>query len=268
MSLCKDCISGVTHEGTPTGIFHKWLESLVQILTGHAGKWEIIGGVNCYVATPVIDYSKEKVILYLADGFGPQLVNNRLLADDFAKNGFKTIIPDYFNGDPLPINVLAQGSKFSISDWMTKHGRDQVRSPVDKVIAALKQDGATRFGGTGYCLGARYIFDLAFENVIQVSAISHPTFLEVPVDLEKYVSHSKAPLLINSCQFDEWFPPSAGIKADELFGGGEFAPGYRREYFEGCTHGFAVRGNLSNPKVKAGKEGSFKSTVEWMMKYL
>jgi len=51
---------------------------LVQILTRHAGKWEIIGGVNCYVATPIIDYSKEKVILYLADGFGPQLVNNRV----------------------------------------------------------------------------------------------------------------------------------------------------------------------------------------------
>ncbi|KAF5336254.1 hypothetical protein D9758_016045 [Tetrapyrgos nigripes] len=251
MSLCKDCISGVTHEGTPTG------------------NWETIGTVNCYVATPTGDYSKDKIILYLTDGFGPQLVNNRLLADDFAKNGFKTVIPDYLHGDPIPADALTSPeSNFSVPDWVAKHGPERTRPPVDKVIAALVENGVTRFGGTGYCLGGRYVFDLAFDNIIQVSAVSHPTFLEVPADLEKYKSSSKAPLLINGCEFDEWFPPSAGVKADELFGEGNFSPGYRHEYFEGCTHGFAVRGNLSNAQVKAGKEGSFKSTVEWMKKYL
>jgi hypothetical protein len=71
------------------------------------GKWEKIGGVDCYVATPEGDYPKEKAILFLPDVFGPQLNNaqvrmifcaclrcdtNRipqLLADDFASNGFK-----------------------------------------------------------------------------------------------------------------------------------------------------------------------------------
>ena len=71
------------------------------------GKWEKIGGVDCYVATPESDYPKDKVILFLPDVFGPQLNNaqvcmvicaclrcdtNRipqLLADDFASNGFK-----------------------------------------------------------------------------------------------------------------------------------------------------------------------------------
>ena len=53
------------------------------------GKWELIGGVNSYVATPAIDYPKDKVVLLLTDVFGPQLVNAQLLADDFAGNGFK-----------------------------------------------------------------------------------------------------------------------------------------------------------------------------------
>jgi len=48
----------------------------------------------------------------------------------------------------------------------------------------------------------------------------------------------------------------------------DFGPGYRREYFEGCTHGFAVRGDLSDPKVKAGKEGAFRASVLWFKKYL
>lgn len=67
---------------------------------------------------------------------------------------------------------------------------------------------------------------------------------------------------------DKAFPTESQAKADEFFGAGKFAPGYKREYFEGCTHGFAVRGDTSDPKVKAGKEGAFRATVEWFIKYL
>jgi len=51
-------------------------------------------------------------------------------------------------------------------------------------------------------------------------------------------------------------------------GDGKFKPGYKREYFNGCTHGFAVRGDMNNPEVKAGKEGAFKASVEWFLKHL
>ena len=79
---------------------------------------------------------------------------------------------------------------------------------------------------------------------------------------------SKAPLLINSCTYDSRFPHESQAKADEIFGNGKFKPGYKREYFEGCTHGFAVRGDLSKPEVKAGKEGAFKASVEWFLAHL
>ena len=84
---------------------------------------------------------------------------------------------------------------------------------------------------------------------------------------QKYLATSKVPLLLNTCTNDFSFPLEAQAKADEIFGDGKFAPGYKREYFEGCTHGFAVRGDLKDPKVKAGKEGAFRSTVEWLIKY-
>jgi len=47
------------------------------VLTGVCiqGKWEKIGGVDCYVGTPTCEYPKDKAILYLADIFGPQLIN-------------------------------------------------------------------------------------------------------------------------------------------------------------------------------------------------
>ncbi|KAJ7483315.1 dienelactone hydrolase endo-1,3,1,4-beta-D-glucanase [Mycena latifolia] len=247
MSFCKDCVKGVTHEGTPEG------------------KMETIGGVECYIATPSVDYPKDKVLLFLADAFGLPLVNNQLLVDDFARNGFKTILPDYMYGDPVPEDAMS-GGNFDWSKWLPRHGTANTRPLLDKVIAALKADGVTTFGAVGYCFGGRYVFDLAFDGVISAAATAHPSLLQVPTDLEKYVATATAPLLINGCTFDTVFPPEAQAQADTIFA--DFAPGYKREYFDGCTHGFAVRGDLTDPKVKAGKEGAFTATVEWMLKYL
>ncbi|KAJ3908782.1 dienelactone hydrolase endo-1,3,1,4-beta-D-glucanase [Lentinula edodes] len=250
MSFCEHCVKGVTHEGEP------------------AGKWEEINGVNSYVATPSKDYPKDKVIVLLTDIFGPQLINNRLLADDFAANGFKTVIPDLFSGDPAPVSAFNPGSTWSLTEWFKSHGPKNTRPSIDKIIEGLKKDGVTSFGVIGYCFGGRYTFDLAFDGIPKAAAVAHPSLLKIPEDLETFAAKATAPLLINSCTTDPQFPLEAQAKADELLGNGKYAPGYKREFFEGCTHGFAVRGDMSDPKVKAGKEGSFKATVEWMIKYL
>ncbi|KAH7908202.1 dienelactone hydrolase [Hygrophoropsis aurantiaca] len=247
MSFCAHCVQGVRHEGEPEG------------------KIETIGGVKCYVGTPAVDYPKDKVVLFLPDVFGIELVNNKLLVDDFARNGFKTIAPDYLHGDAIPADAMSSGN-FDIMAWFPNHTQEKTRPTLDKLIAALKEQGVTAFGATGYCFGGRYVFDLAFDNVISVSVVAHPSLLKVPGDLEKYATSSKAPLLINSCTVDQQFPPEAQAQADVILGG--FAPGYVREYFDGCTHGFAVRGDLSDPAVKAGKEGSFKKTIEFFLKHL
>jgi len=250
MSFCEHCIKGVTHEGEPTG------------------KWEKINGIESYIATPESDYPKDKVLLFLTDVFGPQLVNSRLLADDFAKNGFKTVVPDILHGDPIPADALNPGSTFDITKWFPGHGQNETRPIIDKVIEGLRKEGVTEFGVLGYCFGGRYCFDLAFDKIPKAVMVAHPSLLQVPADLEKYVAEANAPILFNTCTVDTQFPLESQAKADELFGNGKFAPGYKREYWEGCTHGFAVRGDLSDPKVKAGKEGSFKATVEFMIKHL
>ncbi|KAJ6510798.1 Alpha/Beta hydrolase protein [Mycena sanguinolenta] len=247
MSFCDNCFIAVVHDGTPEG------------------KIETIGGIECYVATPTIPHPSERVLIYLTDIFGLALENNRLLADDFARNGFKTIMPDLFSGDPILVNPPAD---FNREKWSASHGPAQTRPIVDSVISALKEQGIVGFAGAGFCFGARYVFDLAFDGILKVSIVSHPSRLVVPDDLEKYASVSKAPLLINSCEVDKAFPLEAQAQADAILGEGKFAPGYRREYFPGCSHGFAVRGNMSDPLVKAGKEGAFKASVEWLVKYL
>jgi hypothetical protein len=43
-----------------------------------------------------------------------------------------------------------EAGKFDIQKWFPNHGAAQTRPPLDKVIAALKAEGVTTFGATGY----------------------------------------------------------------------------------------------------------------------
>ena len=168
--------------------------------------------------------------------------------------------------------------------WFPNHGAEQTRPALDKVVAALKAEGVTSFAAVGFCFGGRYVWDLAYDDVIKVAATAHPSLIQIPADLEvselhciivvckaiflifrgeKYASTVKVPLLINSCEFDPTFDADAQAAADAVLGGGKYAPGYRRAHWPGCEHGFALRGDLSNPVTKAGKEGAFKESVLW-----
>ncbi|KAI0046931.1 alpha/beta-hydrolase [Auriscalpium vulgare] len=250
MSFCADCFKGVRHEGTPEG------------------KWETIAGVETYVGTPEVDYPKDKVVLFLSDGFGITLLNNQLLVDDFARNGFKVYAPDFFNGDPAPENLFTpEAPPFDYMEWLGKNSFDVTGERVRGVIDHLKSQGITKFAGTGYCYGARLVFNFSFDNTLAVSAVSHPSSLQ-PEDVDKYAELAKAPLLINAAEFDEQWPTEKRDKANSVLGGGKFAPGYKEVFFAGTQHGFAVRGDLSDAKVKAGKEGSFEETAKWFFTYL
>lgn len=249
MSFCDDCFKGCKHEGTPEG------------------KMEDIGGIDCYVATPEGDYPKDAVVLYLSDVFGLSLVNNKLNADDFARHGLRCVAPNLFQ-DALPGDAFEPGKTFDFQTWFARNGIDYSEPRVRKVLAALKAEGVTKIGVTGYCYGARTGFNLAFENEITALAVSHPSLLQVPQDIETLKEKSNVPLLINSCPVDQQFPIELAEKTDAILGNGQYKPGYERTFWEGCVHGFAVRGDLSDPKVKAGKEGAFKATCGWFQKHL
>ncbi|TDL25399.1 alpha/beta-hydrolase [Rickenella mellea] len=237
---------GVRHEGTPEGRIEK------------------IGGYDTYVALPTEGYPKDKAVLFFTDTFGVQLVDNQLLADDFARNGFQVYMPDCFHGDAMPPDALNDDKEFDPREWAEKHPPATIYPIVNAVVDALKDKGIKRFGALGYGYGALFVFGLAIKNVTHVSVVAHPA-AHIAV-IQKYKAVSHAPLLINWCEVDQAFPLESQKAVDEIMGDGTFAPGYERTYWEGCEHGFAVRGDMNNPKVKAGKVGAFKASVEFLMK--
>ena len=109
--------------------------------------------------------------------------HRQLLADDYARNGFKTIVPDIFH-DAAPETAFEPGSDFDIQQWFPRNGVDVTEPKIRAVLNALKAGGVTRIASLGFCYGARTSFNLAFENEITALACSHPSLLQIPEDLE------------------------------------------------------------------------------------
>jgi hypothetical protein len=100
---------------------------------------------------------------------------------------------------------------------------------------------------------------------------------------QTYIEKSKAPLLIDSCKFDEQFPLSFAETADKKLAvwypdtGALTLKAFTMDLLPvviWCVlvnfHLAALRPSCaqSNATVKAAKEGAFKATVEWLIKYL
>ena len=150
-----------------------------------SGKYEEIGGWKCYTATPEGEFAADKVVIFLPDVFGLGLVNNPLIIDAFARNGLKCVCPDLFEGDPRPVDAPPS---FDRETWHKKHNFQHTNGIARDVIRALKAQGVTRFGMTGYCYGARLVFDLSFDGEGQVAVVTHPSALDFP-DLDVRRSH-------------------------------------------------------------------------------
>lgn len=157
---------------------------------------------------------------------------------------------------------MAPGSKFDLGEWFSRHGQDVTRAPLDKVIAALKEQGIAKFAATGHCLGGRYVADLTFDGVVGAGLYHHPSLLEV-ADVDR-LAGCEVPSLWNCCEHDQMFPQE---KQDALKKAFEGKSGFEYHYFEGASHGFSVRGDMSKPEARAAKEGAFDNSVKFLNKY-
>ena len=122
---------------------------------------------------------EKTAILYLPDVIGIWQ-NSKLMADQFAANGYYTVVVDLFNGDPMYINRPAD---FDFMGWLTKgtkgdnpHTYPYVDPIVEKAIEYLKGEGYTKIGSVGYCFGAKYVARyMAKGKGIDVGFMGHPS---------------------------------------------------------------------------------------------
>lgn len=242
------CTIGVKHDGEASGSSIK------------------IGSIDAYVAEPKGNtVHKDTAILFLSDVIGIWQ-NSQLLADQFAANGYYTVVPDLFNGDPIALN---RPEGFDLMSWLTKgsngknpHTFEAVDPIVEAGLKFLQEKGYKKIGSVGYCFGAKYVVRYMPKGKgIDVGFIAHPSFVE-----ESELAAIDGPLSIAAAETDQIFPAEKRHKSETILV--ETKQPYQINLYSGVAHGFSVRCDVKNKVEKYAMEQAFLQAVTWFDEHL
>ena len=120
---------------------------------------------------------KEDAILLFTDGRG-NMEANISLADNFAANGFFTVMPTLFDGDNLPDVPNDPKAKFDLKEWKRRNLPSKVKPFINAVILGMRSVGAKRIGGVGYHVGAKYLARFMGQEGLCTAFMAQPEWLE------------------------------------------------------------------------------------------
>jgi len=275
MSEC--CLSGKVQSGTPVG------------------RVEEIAGLQTYVSEPE-NGSKAKTVIFLVDIFGWEFTNVRLLADQYAKAGFYTYVPDVHQGDSLPIEFLQnvepplkKQEKLTLVDkaknaaiipttlgpWMVKHREGVTKPLIDGFVNTIRMTpGTNKIGAIGFCWGGRYaILEAHGRNMsgegsdvggVDAAYACHPSMVAVPGDFESV----KVPLSLAFGTKDSLLAEKDRVGIKETMAKRESQAPYEIKEYEDQIHGFALRGDWSSDKDKQAMDAAASQGIQWFEKYL
>jgi dienelactone hydrolase len=253
MALQNDAVSccavGVKHSGDPLGKLIK-----------------INDKIDAYLATPPEDAAKKhpgKAVLFLPDVIGIWQ-NSKLLADQLAANGYLTLIPDLFDGDPVP---LGSPPDF-VARWFKEgtngdkpHGNEEMDPVVIAAIQTLKNDySINRIAAVGYCIGGKYVIR-HYKSGIDVGYVAHPS----KVTHEEFASIG-GPLSIAAPEFDSQYTAKLRHESEDILA--KTGHPWQINLFSGVVHGFAIRGNMEKRHERFTKEQAFYQAVAWFNEFL
>lgn len=147
-------------------------------------------------------------VLVIADLFGWTFPNVRLLADHYAREANVTVyVPDFFGGEVLPFEPIAQGRfhEIDLGGFMKRNGRQQ-REPKIFAIALELRGQFKKAAAVGFCYGGWAVFRLAAcehqPPLVDAIATGHPS-LVVPKDMDEI----SVPVQILAPEIDQQYTP-------------------------------------------------------------
>ncbi|OAP56255.1 hypothetical protein AYL99_09434 [Fonsecaea erecta] len=249
MALSSCCTTGFRWDGSPKG--HE----------------ATLGSNKTYVTGT----NKDAAVLIVHDIFGWSLTNARLLADHYAEEADVTVyLPDFFGGEVVTPDRLmgtgehAKSEPFDVMGFLGRHGKDTRQPEIFACATALKKDlGYKKVGAIGFCYGGWAVFRLAAKgnNIIDCVSTAHPSLLE-----KAEIDALSVPTQILAPEDDPLYTPE--LKEYSLKVLPTLGIEWDYQYFPGLSHGFATRGDTSNPVQKKGLERAKNAASAWFREYL
>lgn len=208
----------------------------------------------------------------IPDVIGHTASNAQLLADSYASHGYTVILPDLFFGDAIEMNAF---SGIDLARWIegAYNERKIAHDPasIDPVIEACvtKMRGAlglTKVGAVGYCFGAKYVVrflggEKARTQYLDVGFLAHPSFVD-----EEELRAVKGPVAIAASEVDGIFTTDLRHKSEAILA--EIGVPWQIYLYGSVSHGFAVRGDLQDRRLKFAMEAAFEQAVRWFGEWL
>jgi len=278
--LRQCCATGSLHTGTPTGRIAK------------------LHGLDTYIASPPAGSDAKGIIVIIPDAFGTSLPNNRILADDYAKNGFLVYLPEFMDGFVMPADMMISFKALSATGWaaqLYKFGhalyllryfvpfliycRPAVAGPriYDFLRAVKANEGRDLpIGTAGFCWGGQFVTALCRDaerasdgsRLTVAGFVAHPSGLTFPKDIEGIV----LPYSCAAAERDFMMPPAAATQTKEILAkksARAVETGVEHEFvmYKNVDHGFAVRADEDEKvSAKAGKDAELQA-VRWFERW-
>jgi dienelactone hydrolase len=205
------------------------------------------------------------------------------MADQYAANGYYTLIPDLFNGDALSIN---RPEGFDLMGWLNNgstgdnpHTFGAVDPIIQKSIEYLQQKGFKKIGAVGYCFGAKYVVRFMPKGKgIDAGFVAHPSYVSLfslpfasQTNNSRFVEESEllainGPLSIAAAETDPIFPAEKRHRSETILM--ETKQPFQINLYSGVSHGFSVRCDTSKKIEKYSKDQAFLQAVTWFDEHL
>lgn len=240
LSISPCCLKTIDHDGIPIGQVNK------------------IAGLETYQTG--VEFGDKKILIIFTDVFGYEYTNNRLVADELSRQGkIQVLIPDILMGDAI---ADFQDFMSRAESWNAKHTVEVTGSIVKEFLKQIKSLlNPTFIGGIGHCFGAKYVaLELASDGLLSVGAMAHPSNLQVK-DIEAIAK----PLVISVAEIDPVYPLELMSKTIEILNKNQIH--YQLTVFQGTSHGYAVRGDPTDEKVRYAQAKTITDQIDFFNIY-
>jgi hypothetical protein len=200
------------------------------------------------------------------------------------------LVPDLHSGDSLSVEALGFmiakpqgwwgslkrtvgfiGAAPMLVPWFRRHG-DAVTLPLlDAFWGGLRAGDVTSAAVYGFCWGGRYALLAGGGGrgggLVTVAGAAHPSFTAVPADIEALT----VPTVFVLAESDDVFTPGDAAKARGIMARkatGTPALPSEFHHYPGTRHGFAVKGDETDPIVGAARAAAVEATAAFFARHL